>query len=43
MVDSFFHLYVSKRNPNMLDFIKGDDERRLKGDVDFDTEAEAKS
>mgnify|MGYP007125035918 CR=1 FL=1 len=43
LLDSLFHLYVSRRNPRMPDFIVGDDERRLRGGSEVeDSEADAR-
>eukprot|EP01043_Picozoa_sp_COSAG02_P024300 COSAG02_NODE_1324_length_13239_cov_12.346804_7_plen_354_part_00 len=42
ILDSFFHLYVSRRNPLMPEFIEGDDARRLRGNETDDTEAAAR-
>ena len=43
LLDSLFHLYVSRRNPRMPDFIVGDDKRRLRGGSEMeDTEADAR-
>ena len=36
LIDSLFHLYVSKRNPNMAGFIVAEDQRRLNEDGGFD-------
>lgn len=43
VLDSGFHLYVSRRNPRMPDFIVNDDERRLRGSEMEDSEAVAKA
>ena len=42
ILDSLFHLYVSRRNPGMPEFIQSDDERRLRGKEMEDTETAAR-
>ena len=42
LLDALFHLYVSRRNPMMPDFIMSEDERRLRGSEMDETEADAK-